>query len=132
MQVAALGLENPYFGQAPLVVDLNGDAKPDLLWINMDGPLRAFLNTSKSGSFTVTVPEHAALLGTRVRIESSSGDSYTREVVTSTGLMTDQSPDLVFGLGADERVLRVIISHVDGSTQIIEAPSQGITLEPVY
>jgi hypothetical protein len=131
VHAGALGLENPYYGQSPLVVDLNGDGKPDLLWINMDGPVRALLNRSTANSFTVEVPESAALLGTRVRLETSAGDSYTREVITSSGLMTDQTPDLVFGLGANERVLRVVIAHVDGSTQIIEAPQrEGVTLAP--
>ena len=126
--VEALGLKNFHFGQSPLSVDLNGDGKPDLLWINMDGPVRAFLNHSSANSFTVIVPESAALLGTRVRLETSSGSSYTREVLTSTGMLTDQTPDLVFGLGSAERVDRVVITYIDGSTQVIDAPNDTITL----
>jgi hypothetical protein len=126
--VEALGLENSYYGQSPLSVDLNSDGKPDLLWINMDGPVRAFLNRSNANSFTVTVPESPALLGTRVRVETSSGNSYTREVMTSTGMLTDQTPDLVFGLGSAERLERVVVSRIDGSTQIIDSPVGTITL----
>ena len=128
VHVEALGLENAYYGQSPLSVDLNNDAKPDLLWINMDGPVRAFLNQSSGNSFVVRVPENPALLGTRVRIETHSGNSYTREVITSTGMLTDQSPDLVFGLGSAKQVKRVVISHIDGSTQTIDSPDNSITL----
>jgi hypothetical protein len=35
-------MDNRYFGQSPLIVDMNDDGKQDLLWINMDGPVRAF------------------------------------------------------------------------------------------
>ena len=129
VHVEELGLENPYYGQSPLSVDLNNDGKPDLLWINMDGPVRAFLNRSPGNSFVVRVPENPALLGTRVRLETSLGNSYTREVVTSTGMLTDQSPDLVFGLGSNERVNRMVISHIDGSTETIESPDSPATLK---
>ena len=42
-----LGLENRYYGQSPLVVDLDGDGRNDFVWLNIDGPLRAFRNTSQ-------------------------------------------------------------------------------------
>ncbi|MCA9500690.1 MAG: VCBS repeat-containing protein, partial [Nitrospira sp.] len=29
-----LGLTNAHFGQAPIITDLNGDTKPDVIWIN--------------------------------------------------------------------------------------------------
>jgi hypothetical protein len=44
----ALGLDNRHFAQSPLVADLNGDARPDFLWLNMHGPLGAFLNRSQA------------------------------------------------------------------------------------
>ncbi len=125
--IDALGIENPYYGQSPVIVDLNNDGKPDLLWINMDGPVRAFLNRSPGASLTVKVEDHASLLGTRVRVTSSAGQSYTREVVTSVGLMTDQTPDLVFGLG-DATAEQVEFIRPDGSREVIEAPGATVTL----
>jgi len=126
--VKQLGLENPYYGQSPLSVDLDNDNRPDLLWINMDGPVRAFLNRSVAEFFTVKVPEQAGLLGTRVHIITSSGQSYTKEVLTSTGMLTDQSPDLVFGLGQSKEVKQVVIMRPDGSSQTIDSPGRSITL----
>ncbi len=128
VQVDQLGLENPYFGQSPLSADLDGDGRPDFIWINMDGPVRAFLNRSANGFFTVKVPENADLLGTRVRILTDSGQSYTREVVSGTGMLTDQAPDLVFGLNRSDTVKRVDILRPDGTIQEIETPGRSITL----
>jgi hypothetical protein len=85
----ALGLENNYFGQSPLVVDLNGDGRQDLLWINMDGPVRAFLNTSRRNFITLVVPDTVSALGTRISIETDRGKSYTRAAIGSVGMLTD-------------------------------------------
>ncbi len=90
-------------------------------------PVRAFLNRSPGASLTVKVEDHASLLGTRVRVTSSAGQSYTREVVTSVGLMTDQTPDLVFGLG-DATAEQVEFIRPDGSREVIEAPGATVNL----
>ena len=117
----ALGLNNPHFGQSPIIADLNNDGMPDVLWLNMDGTAKAFLNSSTANFFAVSINDRANLLGTRFRLDTTSGKSYTREVVTSTGMLTDQTPNIVFGLGEDEKVKRLIIMRTDGSTEIIES-----------
>ena len=128
VHVESLGLENPHFGQSPLIVDLDNDARPDVLWLNMNGPVRAFLNRSPGRFLSVSVPDRVALLGTRLRVDTNEGKSYTREIVTSTGLMTDPSFDMVFGLGEDEQVTRLVIMHPNGDTQIIDSPGFRIDL----
>lgn len=118
----ALGLENRFYGQSPLIVDLDGDGRQDVVWLNMDGPLRAFLNTSTANHVTFVMPDDVAALGTRIRVETDLGRSYTREVVASTGMLTDQTPELAFGLGNLEKVLRVVIRRPDGRTEQIPPP----------
>ena len=123
-----LGLENPYFGQSPLVVDFNHDGKTDLLWINMDGPTRALMNQSQAKVFNVMVPEAPSLLGTRVHIVSNKGKSYTKEVVSSLGLMTDQSPTLSFSLAEDEEVTQLVVIKPTSRQVSIKQPQSGIVL----
>ena len=94
----------------------------------MDGPVRAFMNRSTSEFFTVTVPDHVSLLGTRVRLITDVGESYTKEIIIGTGLLTDQTPDLVFGLGSAKSVEQVVILRSDGTTQTIDSPGRSITL----
>lgn len=121
--VKTLGLENPHFGQSPVIVDLNEDGRPDVLWLNMNGTVRAFLNTSDNNFITVSVPDSVAMLGTRVSIETASKQVYTREIVTSTGMLTDQTSELVFGLGTASRVERILLEFPGGETRIIESPA---------
>lgn len=122
-QAVSLEMENKHFGQSPLIVDIDADGRQDLVWINMDGPVRAFLNTSSGNYITIVVPDSVARLGTRISIETDKGNSYTRDVIGSVGMLTDQTPELSFGLGDLERVLRVVVQHPGGQTEIILEPS---------
>ncbi len=117
-----LGMQNKYFGQSPLIVDLDGDGRQDLLWINMDGPVQAFLNTSRRNFITLVVPDTVSLLGTRISIETEKGKSYTRAVTGTVGMLTDQTPEVSFGLGDLEQVRRVVIQRPNGQTEIISSP----------
>jgi hypothetical protein len=117
-----LGLENKNFGQSPLIVDLDGDGRQDLLWLNIDGPVRAFLNTSRGNYITFVLPDTVAALGTRISIETDQGTSYTRTVIGNVGMLTDQTPDLTFGLGRFERIQRAIIQRPNGQTKVISEP----------
>lgn len=120
---SALGLENPYFGQAPVIVDLDGDGKQDLLWLNINGPARAFLNTTHANYLTIAVPDTVATLGTRITVETNKGKSDTRAVIGTVGMLTDQTPELSFGLGDHERVIRVVIQRPHGQTEVITDPA---------
>jgi hypothetical protein len=123
-----LGLTNAHFGQAPVIADLNGDTKPDVIWLNMNGPLRAFLNLSTANGISVALPDTVQSLGTQVTIETTSGKSYTKQIVTSVGLLSDQSPTLFFGLGAEGDVKNVSIRRPDGTVSIMEHPPVNHTL----
>ena len=118
----ALGLENPYFGQSPVIVDLDGDGKQDLLWLNIDGPARAFLNTTRANYVTMTVPDTVAAIGTNITIETDKGKSETRAIVGTVGMLTDQTPELSFGLGDREQVVRVVVQRPNGQTEVITSP----------
>lgn len=120
--VPALGLENSYFGQSPLVVDLDGDGRQDVMWLNINGPVRAFLNKSHGNYITFVVPDTVAAIGTRISLETDLGKSYTRAVVGSVGTMADQTPELSFGLGELDHVQRVVIQRPNGQTEVIPAP----------
>ena len=119
---SSLGMANENFGQSPLIVDIDDDGRQDLVWINMDGPVRAFLNTSSGNYVTVVVPDTVAALGSRVSIETAQGKSYSRVVVAGAGMLTDQTPELTFGLGELDHVLSVTIERPNGESEVILAP----------
>jgi hypothetical protein len=112
---------NPAFGNSPVIADLDGDGRPDLFWLNNDGPSRAYLNRSEGNRIRVRLPDAVASQGARVWIEGGAA-RYAREVASASGLGADQSPDLVFGLGRGTRADRLLISWPDGRTTRIDDP----------
>ncbi|MCI0632946.1 MAG: CRTAC1 family protein, partial [Actinobacteria bacterium] len=123
--------ENRAFSNSPVIADLDGDARPDLFWLNNDGPSRAFLNRTEANFVAVALPDDSRSLGARVRVEGGPA-RYVREVASSSGLGADQSPDLVFGLGPAGRADRVVITWPDGRTSAVEDPpvNQIVRVEP--
>lgn len=117
-----LGLENRAFSQSPLIVDMNNDGKPDVMWVDMAGVGRAFINRTANNFLTLKFPDNVASIGAKAVITTAAGKSYTRVVHNNTGFSTDQSAALVFGLGQQTEVLQVRIEWPDGRQQYIDEP----------
>ena len=114
-------IPNPWFGQSPVFVDLDGDGAQDVVWLNMDGPVRAYRSEVEANRVHVVLPDDARGLGARVRVEGG-GVGYERMHMAGIGLLTDPAPVAVFGIGDRTSVDRVVIDWPDGSRSEIADP----------
>ncbi|PCI21376.1 hypothetical protein COB64_00645 [Candidatus Wolfebacteria bacterium] len=115
------GVVNKYFGQSPLIADFNRDGYPDIIYVNFDGPLRAFLNEGGNNNYVaVSLQDIAESIGARVIVEKINGTRLTKQVITSTGLVTDQTPELFFGLGSDTDIRSIEVIWPSGRVEIID------------
>jgi enediyne biosynthesis protein E4 len=120
--------ENRAYGNSPVIADLDGDTRPDLFWLNNDGPSRAYLNRTPGNAVVVRLPDSVSTLGARVRVEGGAA-GYTRQVTSSSGLGGDPSGELVFGLGAASHAERVVVTWPDGGTSVIEDPPANVAVQ---
>lgn len=126
---AVAGIENPYYETSPLVADFDADGCPDLVRVNLGGPARAFLNRGIGNNFIkVRVPDLARSLDAKVVVETDSGKRYTARVLQGEGLLTDQSHDVIVGIGGERAIRRVEVSFPSGRLVTVDAPAVGSTL----
>jgi hypothetical protein len=108
------GVANRLFAITPLVCDLDGDGRPDLVWVNLNGPARVFLNRmpeaqSVSLHFDDSPSAYGALIEADVRDRR-----IVRQVVPGQGLASDSSANLIVGLGEAQKIDRLNVTFPDG------------------
>lgn len=124
------GVDNPYFAISPLVVDFNGNGYPDLIYTNLSGKLRVFLNKGGENHFLkVELKNEPKSLGATVVVEKENGEKLTGFFVPTQGLCTYQTNTLFFGLGSDTAVKKVSVQFKDGDTKEINAPKADTTIK---
>lgn len=91
------GGRNADFGHVPLLADLDGDGRNDVVWANMNGPARAYLNQSDGAFISVRLPDSPDSIGAKVTLEGRSVPALT--IVAGEGLTSDRTTQVTFGLG---------------------------------
>lgn len=122
------GLVNRNYEITPLVADFNNDGYRDIVRVNLDGASRAFLSRAgKNGFVKIILPDTVRSLGALVEVVS--GDTkLTQQFTSGEGLASDQSHEMIFGLGAAKNIDSVTIYFADGTKQNVSPPAVGATL----
>jgi hypothetical protein len=68
----------------PLVSDWNRDGSPDMAYINLSGPVKAYLSNNKqNNSFTLSLSLSTRYLNTKIEALLPNGEVIYREFTTS-------------------------------------------------
>ncbi|MBU2996079.1 CRTAC1 family protein [Cellulophaga baltica] len=114
------GVVNKNFGITPLVSDFNQDGYQDLIWVNIAGPAKAYINNGGDNNYIQLVfAENSENIGAKVEVVTTSGKTITEDYIIGEGLVSDQSATVHIGLGKDE-VDSVKIIYADGTIQILD------------
>ncbi len=105
--------KNFYYGHSPLLADIDGDGRTDLIWINSDGAARALLNRTKGNYIAVRVPDDALSLGAVITVKAGA-KTYRRQITSAQGLTVDQPPVFSFGLNDAAKVENIQIRWANG------------------
>jgi len=124
------GVTNALFGISPLTADFNNDGYPDLVHVNISGPIKAFINNGgKSNFLKVKLPNHLTSIGATIKLVTGSGKTYTAPYINGEGLCSDQSHILIFGLGDEDKVQSVTVHYLSGSKKVLKNPAINTTLK---
>ncbi len=119
----ALGLDLEQDGRSFAVLDFNGDGSPDLaLLAPRSAPqLRLFRNDFKDRGATLAVRltgtvSNRDAIGARVTVETDRM-RRTKVVQAGSGFLSQHSRELLFGLGASQRIVRLTVEWPSGRKQ---------------
>lgn len=103
---------NKHFAISPLTSDFNNDGYPDLVYVNISGESKAFINQGgKAGFLKVRMPETNESIGAKVTLNFSDSTSQTNWNLTGEGLSSDQSGTLQFAITPGKTASSVIIKY---------------------
>lgn len=123
------GVANRLFAITPLVCDLDGDGRPDLVWVNLNGPARVFLNRMpEARSVSLRFDDSPSAYGAVIEA-SVSGRRLVRQIVPGQGLASDQSAGLILGLGGDRQIDQLRVTFPDGRVQEFNNVPAGKVLD---
>jgi len=113
-------VENKNYAITPLSSDFNNDGYPDLIYANLDGTVKGFMNKGGNANFVkVRMKDNVALIGAAITVTTENG-SQTNYNVIGEGLCSDQSNTLIFGLGTAETIISITVNDTKGNKQVLE------------
>ena len=121
------GVVNKNYAITPLVSDFNNDGYPDLIYMNLDGPVKAFMNTGGNNNFIkVKLPELAANSGAKVTVALENDQKRSDVYVIGEGLVSDQTNTLTIGIGREESVKSLIVTYPSGVQDTVLNPEINV------
>jgi len=126
----AAGVENRHFGIAPIISDFNDDGAPDLFWANLNQPAVAYISKAPTRNWVkIKLANTANSLNAIVTVKTGDGITRTKQVMTSQGLGSDQTRELIFGLGETTKIEKISIAYQNGDAAMVETPVVGTTYD---
>jgi Flp pilus assembly protein TadD/peroxiredoxin len=119
-----LGLDLDQDGRSFAVLDIDGDGDPDLVVMaDRQAPqLRIFRNDFEAKTASIAVrlrgtTSNRDAIGARVTVETDRLHKV-KVVQSGSGFLSQHSKELLIGLGASERILKLTVSWPSGNTQV--------------
>ena len=111
------GVVNKNYAITPLVSDFNQDGYLDLVWVNMSGLSKVFINKGGENNYLqLAFDEISENIGAKIKVITTSGKIITEDYVIGEGLVSDQSATIHIGLGKDT-IKSVKIFYINGTVQ---------------
>ena len=118
------GVINNNYAIAPLTSDFNKDGYPDLMYSNLNGKVKAFINKGGEHNFIAfRFPENAEYVGSHITLSLGENQILSDVYVIGEGLGSDQSSTITFGLGKKKELLSATITLPSGEKIKLDKPT---------
>jgi len=123
---------NHRFGQTPMSIDVNDDNIKDIIWINMEGPVSAYISDKISNNYIVIeLPKTTEFVNAKVVVDTGSKKIYRENIIGGTGFGGDTNDGrIMVGLGEIDKIDNVSIHLLNGKNIKIKNPKINSILKP--
>ncbi len=112
------GARNKAFGISPLVADYNGDGWPDIIWININSPSKAYMNAGNGErGNTLRLPDTVHYLNALISTPTADNEIIFRQVIAGQGLGSDPTRTLFLPPFHSSNASGTEIIRQDGNTE---------------
>ena len=106
------GVINKHFAITPLTSDFNNDGYPDLVYININGESKAFINKGGNARYLkVRMPDTNEALGAKITLHFSDSTAISNWNMVGEGLSSDQSNTFHFAIPVNKTPVSLIIKY---------------------
>jgi hypothetical protein len=129
------GFAQPKVGRGAAFGDIDVDGDPDVVITTNAGPAFLYRNDVLNGHRTIRLTlrgtkSNRDAIGAKVRL-TAGADRYTKIVKTGSSYLSQSELPLTFGVGARDRVERVVIDWPSGRTEEFKDVATGRAYECV-
>lgn len=121
---------NKNFAITPLTSDFNNDGYSDLVYININGQSKAFINKGgKANYLKIQIPDTNEALGTKLSLYFTDSTSLTNWNMVGEGLSTDQSNILNFAVHLGKIPSLLLVKYNSNRIDSIKNIEHGTTIK---
>lgn len=122
-------LKNKYFGSTAITADFNNDGYPDLVFVNVGSPAKAYINNGGNRHYTkLILKDTPSTIGSRITLETSTKKHLTHHFIVGGNLASDQNHALLFGLNFETSIRKIEVLYPNGRTLTLTNPAIDSTL----
>jgi hypothetical protein len=119
---------NHHFGQTPMSVDIDKDDIKDIVWINLNGPVKVYKNSTDNNYINVILPDNIEFANSTVTVIDDKGNKQRKQyIIGGIGMAGDQSNMLSFGLNKN-KATSVIVKTIYGKEYKYNKPKTNSTV----
>lgn len=124
------GVVNKHFGITPLSSDFNRDGYPDLVYININGQSRAFMNKGGNANYLkVIMQDTNESLGAKLTLYFTDSTTLVNWNLVGEGLSSDQSNSLLFAIKPGKKAAFLKVNYVSNRVDTIGNIQTGSTVK---
>ena len=124
------GVTNPYYAISPLISDFSGNGFPDLVYTNLGGPLRVFINQGTNNNFIKLIMKNVpSSIGAKIIVTLDTGKIITSFYIPAQGLCSSQTNAMMIGIGKETKISVVKVYFMNGRSKTYEQPKINSTIQ---